>query len=662
MSATTISRRALRIWQATAVLGLAAFTLHVAIGLGGPGSDTFFNHWVYCALLFLSAGGCAARAATARAERGPWLLLAAGLTAWAIGDTYYTFAFADVASPPFPSVADGFYLAFYPAVYGALMLLVRRRIAGLDRAVWLDGLLATFAAAALGATVLVQAVLRTTDGSVAVVVTNLAYPVGDTLLLALTIGVFALTGWRPGRRWAVIGAGLAASAVADGIFLYQIADGTYREGTLLDALWPASMLLLAHASWLRPERVRLRRAEGRSALATPATCALIGIGVLVYGQFHELNVFAVALAVGTLLAVVVRTAVTFDENRRILARIRDEAVTDALTGLGNRRSLVADLEAALASEAGSTILIIFDLDGFKRYNDTFGHPAGDALLARLGCRLAEAVEDHGGSYRLGGDEFCVLADVGEEGAEALLDTAAAALTDRGQGFAITASFGAVFLGDEARDATAALRIADQRLYAQKHGKRSGRGQTYDALLQALYERRPELQDRVVQIAALAAGVAGRMQFPTDELERLRRAAELHDIGTIAIPDQILRKPGPLDATEWEFVRRHTEIGERILGAAPALLGVSRIVRSTHERWDGMGYPDGLAGEEIPPAARVIAVCDAFAAMTSDRPHRSRQTVAQALAELRRGAGTQFDPVAVAVLCEVVAGGARASAA
>src|SRR2546423_8318632 len=204
----------LRAWQIAALLGLAAFTLHVGIGLGGAGSDHFFNRWLYSGLLVAAAGACLARAWAVRAERATWLLLGVGLAFWTVGDVYYTFACAGIASPPFPSVADAFYLAFYPCAYIALVLLVRARVRDFPRAVWFDGLLATLAASALGATVLVETVLRTTSGSIAVVATNLAYPIGDTLLLALTIGVFALTGWRPGADWAFIGAGLVASVVA----------------------------------------------------------------------------------------------------------------------------------------------------------------------------------------------------------------------------------------------------------------------------------------------------------------------------------------------------------------------------------------------------------------------------------------------------------------
>jgi two-component system, cell cycle response regulator len=199
-----------------------------------------------------------------------------------------------------------------------------------------------------------------------------------------------------------------------------------------------------------------------------------------------------------------------------------------------------------------------------------------------------------------------------------------------------------------------MRLVDQRMYAQKTGsRRSVDRQTRDVLLRALQERNPELAERHAAVARLAQAVGQRMELPSKELTELRLAAELHDVGKMAIPEQILHKPGPLDDDEWAFVRRHPLIGERIIGAAPALARAAKLVRSTHERVDGGGYPDGLAGEQIPLGARIIAVCDAFTAMTSPRAYAPQRTIPQAVAELRRSAGGQFDPVVVDALGELV---------
>jgi diguanylate cyclase (GGDEF)-like protein len=330
----------------------------------------------------------------------------------------------------------------------------------------------------------------------------------------------------------------------------------------------------------------------------------------------------------------------------------DEADTDALTGLGNRRRLVIDLERV--GEETPARLVIYDLDGFKSYNDTFGHTAGDTLLARLGERLESAVRRRGRAYRLGGDEFCVLAPLNEEPASLVASTLAA-LSEKGEGFTIGCSHGAVELPREARDASEALRVADERLYAAKRSDRRSPGrQSAAVLLQVLSERNPELGSHVHDVGELAAEVGERLGLMPDELELVRQAGQLHDIGKMAVPDAILAKPGPLDAREWEFVHQHTVIGERIVGAAPALGPVAALVRSSHERWDGTGYPDGLAGEEIPLSARIVAVCDAFDAMLGGRPYRPARSVETALAELRRFGGTQFDPKVVDAFCAVLA--------
>ena len=179
-------------------------------------------------------------------------------------------------------------------------------------------------------------------------------------------------------------------------------------------------------------------------------------------------------------------------------------------------------------------------------------------------------------------------------------------------------------------------------------------QSRDVLLRTLSERRPDLQIRLRDIGELALAVGRELHMGPEGLDEVARAAELHDVGKIAVPDAIIDKPGPLDAVEWSFVRRHPLIGERILLAAPALRPVARLVRSSHERWDGGGYPDGLCGDEIPLGARVVSVCDAFEAMTADRPYREAISEDEALDELRRCGGSQFDPMVVEAFCRVIA--------
>ena len=328
--------------------------------------------------------------------------------------------------------------------------------------------------------------------------------------------------------------------------------------------------------------------------------------------------------------------------------LREQAVSDPLTGLGNRRKLAADASVWLPeSAAAPRLLIALDLDGFKTYNDTFGHLAGDALLARLGAKLSAEVAGHGDAYRLGGDEFCIVLVVDGERIEEAIAASVQALSESGEQFSIGASYGAVLLPHESNSLDHALQLADERMYAHKHGRSSGaREQARDVLMRTMHAKQPALRDHASEVAELAVAVARRLDMTAEEIDEVARAAELHDVGKVGIPDAILDKPGPLDESEWEFMRQHTILGERILNAAAALRPVARLVRSSHERWDGHGYPDGLRETAIPRGARIIAVCDAYEAMTTDRPYRAAISRQAACAELRAAAGTQFDPEVV----------------
>jgi diguanylate cyclase (GGDEF)-like protein len=337
-------------------------------------------------------------------------------------------------------------------------------------------------------------------------------------------------------------------------------------------------------------------------------------------------------------------------NERVRERMRATqrelerlGLTDPLTGVRNRRQLMLDLERTL--DAGEdAVLAIFDLDGFKEYNDRFGHPAGDSLLIRLTSVLSEITDGDAWAYRLGGDEFCVLSGpLAGRDPQPLVARWRECFSEHGEGFSISASSGIARLPLDTRDASEALRICDRRMYAAKHSRRATAArQTRDVLLAALAARHTELAAHLTGLATTAELVGVALGLSERELQDLGYAAELHDVGKVAIPDSILSKPGPLDAVEWEYMRRHTIVGERILAAAASMNRVSAIVRATHERVDGGGYPDGIAGAAIALESRIIAVCDAYDAMVSRRPYRAPVTHEQALAELRRCAGSQFD--------------------
>jgi two-component system cell cycle response regulator len=627
---------------------MVVFTAYVAVALGLGGADLLdaFSTWVYIALVLGAAALLALRAFTGEERQAPWLALAASATLWAAGELLYEIAYSEAPDQaPYPSVADALWLGAYVAAGAGIVLVLRARLRrAFHPTMWLDAAIGAATIAALTATIAFDPVLADTGGATLEVVTDLAYPLADLGLLALVVTLLALTGWRPGLGWAVFALALTAQAVSDVLYAREIALGTDGQDTLLAPVWPAATLLLAYAAW-RPLTAPVRSGVPLARVFIfPAVFTSLALGVLVFDHFHAINTLAVVLAATAIALAVARMALSFFDNLRMLRSARHDALTDSLTGLPNRRAFVDDLARLLETDTPvqRRKLALFDLDGFKRYNDAYGHPAGDALLQRLSAELADVVAGHGQAYRLGGDEFCLLLEA--DGSDPVLRAAATALEARGDGFDVTASYGRVALPEDAADSEEALHLADRRMYAAKESRPSSAGlQTRSVLLKVLSEREPELHEHSTDVMGLARGVARRLGLPPDAREIVARAAELHDIGKMAIPDAILSKPGPLDEREWRFMRRHTIIGEDILNAAPALQPVAALVRASHERWDGTGYPDGTAGEAIPEGARIVAVCDAFSAMVQERPYQPGLTVSEAVAEIERCAGEHFDP-------------------
>jgi diguanylate cyclase (GGDEF)-like protein len=350
-------------------------------------------------------------------------------------------------------------------------------------------------------------------------------------------------------------------------------------------------------------------------------------------------------------------------------RVTRELSTDVLTGLRNRRALIEELPRVCqrASEEHPAYVWFFDLNGFKTYNDSFGHIAGDNLLARLGGRLRDVVEPYGAVYRLGGDEFCALITAPVADPHALFLEAREALVERGAAFAITAAAGAVEIPRETREPMHALRLADQHMYREKAASRGGAAELITAVLHAaLAQRHPDLGEHSDDVAGDVELLARTVGLDEELVGLIIKAGDLHDVGKLGIPDEILTKPGSLSDEEWTFMKQHTVMGEQIIAAAgPSLERIGPLVRASHERWDGNGYPDGLAGEEIPLGARIITICDSFRAMLDERAYKPAMTLEHALAELRRCAGTQFDPSLVEVFCRLVSertGDARPTAA
>jgi two-component system, cell cycle response regulator len=487
----------------------------------------------------------------------------------------------------------------------------------------------------------------------------LAYPLSDLLMVGLIGAVAAHGGWRF-DAWAIFLAALVTFTIADVHEVAASAGGHHVVAGISDFGWISAAFLLAVGAWSPPPRrgdVQVMRGWVAAALGCAGLALLVGNSL----SGHPSRA-AMILASCGLSVMVARLALTLHENAAILARAQRDAVTDGLTGLGNRRQLIADLEQAVeeARPDAPFALGLFDLNGFKDYNDTYGHQAGDALLVELGRQLSAAVHGTGEAYRMGGDEFCILLATSWDDARAIADRASAALRVGSTGIAVSAAHGLVLVPQEAATAGEALRLADLRMYEDKTGRRIGSSrQVATTLMVALEERDRRLQAHGAEVEALAGRVAERLGLTPTEVEAVRLAAGLHDVGKLAIPDRILEKTEPLDDAERDFLRRHSTIGERIVRGAPALRDIAPLIRSSHERVDGEGYPDGLRGEEIPLGARIVAVCDAFVAMISPR-YGDARTPEAALAELRHCAGTQFDADVVAAFAHELAGAASAA--
>ncbi|MGZ5376041.1 MAG: bifunctional diguanylate cyclase/phosphohydrolase [Solirubrobacterales bacterium] len=616
--------------------------------------------WVYDGSLVMAGIACLARGLDKGPTRVAFIAFGVGLISWAAGDMYLGNVLYYWDEVPYPSLADAGYLFAIPCFFVGIASMVNQRVGHFPLASWLDGSTVALAAAAVATALLSPALVGLNEGDPAFVLTNLAYPLGDLILVTFLAGALVITGTRGARAITLVCLGLFVWAFADSFYLYLNATSWYPNGWA-DMLWLIAALLMAASAYPTVALETRRRGVYRSSMIPPALSTLIATGVLVFGNFHPTIPAAVWLAGATIVAAVFRLTLSFRENDRLLSALHTETISDALTGLGNRRSLVADLGHRYENGAGggASLFAMFDLDGFKSYNDSFGHPAGDALLQRLGDNLMRAADGVGKPYRLGGDEFCILAAVNGADPADVVEKARASLSERGEGFSIGASVGWIIVPEDAPTASEAMRIADQRMYAEKteRSTRSAR-HTQDLLTRIFREREPALSMHVDEVSRHALALGRKLGLTGEDLETLGRAAQLHDIGKIAIPDDILTKPGPLNEIEWRLIERHTLIGERILGAAPAMRPIATLVRSAHENWDGTGYPDALEADKIPLGARIIRITDAFDAMTSGRPYKKPMTEDEALAELRRCSGTQFEPALVEVFCELVEAGPR----
>jgi len=793
---------------------LLAYAASLVTGLGGELSPLILltlTHAVgaICAVL----GIAFSRPGT----RLPWALLA-GATLSFMG-TATIYAVVPDAAAAFPSVYDAGLFAFYPIAFLALVLWLRQRVPQIRATVWLDAAIGAVLLATIAAEALTPALGD--DPSLAVL-GQLLYVLGDFALLGFVGAAYVLIGGRPGPQLLLLMAGAAALALGDVVYVLDVAAGSSTPNLLSAVCWPAGLLFFSSAGWQSVSPSTMRQTQW-ATVAIPSAAAIACVPLAVLSVPGVVSVLA-GMAIGL---VVVRLILSLTENARLLSRLRVTAVTDPLTGLSNRREFDGELDRLCDEHELGFGLVLFDVDGFKRVNDDYGHAEGDRLLREVADALRASVRAEDCVARLGGDEFGILLPgVGAPLAESLgervqraievldagvgisfgvaewpadgptkeqllfradmalysakpegsdrrrLKTAAAlaaasahdggqqptppdlvsrvltaAREQLGMDVAYFSEFTAgqqVFRGFEGDSESFGLRagagipledtycqrVVDGRLpsiirdagadtrvnsldvtheaslgaYVGVPVRLSG-GRLYGTLCCASHNPEPalaqrdaefmqvlarllgeqlereeqELRERTLEAQALSVRgllaaldardhytgehsqsvvelsrlVARHLRLSDDEIAEVEQVALLHDIGKIGIPDAVLHKHGPLSDDEWDLMRQHPAVGARLVAAIEPLAHLAPMIRAEHERWDGGGYPDGLAGPDIPLASRIILACDAYHAMTSDRPYRGAMPFGAARQELEQNVGTQFDPEVVNALLGVL---------
>jgi diguanylate cyclase (GGDEF)-like protein len=532
-------------WRAVQRGGLVvAFAAFAAFAISLPGGfrldEQVRNLWLYNLAELAAAVVVGVRAVREPRMRLAWSAIAVALVATVAADLYYSRVLSAMDDVPYPSWADVGYLVFYPLIYVGLVGLLRARVRHWHPSVWLDGLMVALCAAALGAAFVLAPVLQLTGAAFAVVATNLAYPLGDLLLMSTVVAGVFLLARRLDVPWALLGAGVLANGVGDTVYLVQDSAGQYTEGTALDLTWLVGSILIALASSWRTGCER-PSTEGEAAqpversvtsvapaqtsrwalLGVPAVVTVISLGLLVPVGGWQSPTVAQWMAAAALCVVAARTSLTYREVWQ-LADIRRQAVTDELTGLINRRGFAVHAEAHLARQTGPaasgrapggssttgavcTALLLLDLDRFKEVNDSLGHHAGDQLLAAIAGRLADtSCGTQDVLARLGGDEFAVLlpgtdAAGAERAAARIRAVLAEPFVVDGVRVQAAASVGIAVAPEHGRTMSLLMRRADIAMYRAK-ATRTGHA-VYDPT-----QRDPDGEDRLQRVADLRAAL------------------------------------------------------------------------------------------------------------------------------------------------------------
>lgn len=595
--------------------------------------------------------------------------------------------FAHRRAPVSRLTADVISLASYPLLLLGIWWMPRRPLSlSSHLRISLDGLMIITAALTFSWYFIMGPAVLAGHQSLEGKIVSVSYPLADLLLVAclLLLGD-GMKGLRPVVT--LFSAGLLCVVTSDCVFGYRLLHGLWHNGTLLDIGWSLGFMPIGVAAAAaqkvpsappeaedEPERAPALWKSLLPYALLPCVAVLIlctqhapGRALLRHGVlWGGLALVALVLA---------RQVLAILENRELNGRLQSLATTDPLTGLANHRVFHKRLaeEAARARLEGRAVAVaVIDLDNFKFFNDAYGHAVGDDVLRRVAGALRRGARSYDTVARFGGDEFALVMPQGPavreqfsaEGLRARLTEHLADLSYLPPGsetpIPLTVTLGIALLPNDADTHFEALEIADTRL---RHSKSGATDRPVDALCRDLAHSvsgfamlnalvtAVDNKDRYTRrhsedVLAYSLLIAEQMGLDAATRHTLQVAALLHDVGKIGVPDAVLRKPGKLNDEEYEAVRQHPMMGAVIVGAVPGFEYTLDVVRHHHERWDGKGYPFGLCGEETPLLARLVAVADAFSAMTMDRPYRKGMDREKALSVLEAGAGTQWDPACV----------------
>ncbi len=471
-----------RMWVGYAALSLIILAYLISLIVRSPTQQwTWLDGWTVCGIEVAASLMCITRGLNKSPGRAAPLALGFALLSWSIGDLLLTFGSLGGKNPPTPSWADLFYLGFYPLAYIATVQLLRKAMGRLSRPNWLDGLVAGLGASAVCAAFAFHDIVHAAGGSALSAATNLAYPVGDLLLLSLVIGGTVLLSGRGTTPWFLLAAGISLNVFGDTFNLFQSGILDSRVGSDVNAIaWPVSIVLMSMSVWLKPRSLDPMRVQRTAGFMLPSVAAVAGLSILVAGTVHPVTRVALGLATATLVVVGARLSLSARDLRLVTEERHRQSQTDELTGLGNRRHLLHVIDTYFTDfndpwTAERTLAFLYiDLNRFKEINDSFGHPAGDELLRQLGPRLMRAVPTSGSVFRLGGDELAVLlvdanAEEATEVAERILAEVMEPFFLHKLSASVGASIGIALAPQDATEGTGLMWCADTAMYRAKLG-------------------------------------------------------------------------------------------------------------------------------------------------------------------------------------------------